>query len=58
MQGAKVKVREHFLVLGREAEGLGGRRQGWLELSELAVEVADISGLLDRRQEGRRYFLR
>lgn len=57
MQGAEVKVGKGFLLLSRKAEGLGGRRQDRLELSELAVEVADIHGLFDRRQERRFYFL-
>lgn len=47
MQGAEVEVCEGFLLLSREAEGLGGRRQDWLESSELAVKVADIHGLFD-----------
>lgn len=57
MQGAEIEVCEGFLLLGREAEGLGGRRQDGLESSELAVEVADIHGLFDWRQERRFYFL-
>lgn len=57
MQGAEVKVCEGFLLLGGEAEGLGGRRQDRLESSELAVKVADVHQLFDRRQERRFYFL-
>lgn len=58
MQGTKVKVCKGFLLLSGEAEGLGGRRQDWLESGELAVKVADIRGLLDQWQEGWCYFLR
>lgn len=47
VQGAEVEVGESFLLLSGEAEGLRRRRQDWLELSELAVEVADIYGLSD-----------
>lgn len=47
MQGAEVEVCEGVLLLGREAEGLGGRRQDRLESSEVAVEVADVHGLFD-----------
>lgn len=54
MQGAEVEVCEGGLLLGREAEGLGRRRQDWLQPRELAVEVADVRALLDGRQEGRR----
>ena len=42
MQGAEVEVCEGFLLLVREDEGLGGRRQDWLESSELTVKVAHI----------------
>lgn len=54
MQGAEVKVREGDLLLGRQAEGLGWRRQDWLQPRELAVKVADVGAFLDGRQEGRR----
>lgn len=54
MQGAEVEVCEGGLLLGREAEGLGRRRQHRLQPRELAVEVADVRALLDGRQEGRR----
>lgn len=53
MQGAEVKVREGHLLLGRQAEGLGWRRQDRLQPRELAVKVADVGALLDGRQEGR-----
>lgn len=55
MQGAEVKVCEGLLLLRREAEGFGRRRQDGLEAGELAVEVADVRGLLDRWQERRFY---
>lgn len=42
MQGAEVEVCEGFLLLVREDEGLGGRRQDWLESSEFTVKVAHI----------------
>lgn len=51
MQGAEVEVCKGFLLLGGEAEGFGGRRQDWLELGELTIEVADVHGLFDWRQE-------
>lgn len=54
MQGAEVKVCEGHLLLGRQAEGLGRRRQDGLQPRELAVKVADVGALLDGRQEGRR----
>lgn len=53
MQGAEVEVREGRLLLGGEAEGLGGRRQDGLQAGELAVEVADVRRLFDGRQERR-----
>lgn len=57
MQGAEVEVGEGLLLLCRQAEGLGRRRQDRLELSELAVEVADVPGFFDGRQERRLHSL-
>lgn len=53
MQSTEVKVCKSVLLLCREAEGLGGRRKDRLEASEVAVKVADIRGLLDRRHKRR-----
>ena len=53
MQSAEVEIHEGLLLLGGELEGFGGRRQDGLQLGEVAVEVADVRGLLDRRQERR-----
>lgn len=47
MQCTEIEVCEDLLLLSREAEGLRGRRQDWLELGEVTVKVADIHGLLD-----------
>lgn len=57
VQGAEVEVCKGCLLLGGEAEGLGGRRQDGLQSGELAVEVADVHQLFDGRQERWFYFL-
>lgn len=57
MKSAEVKVCKGLLLLRSEDEGFGWRREDRLQPSELAVEVADVHGLLDRWQEGRFYSL-
>lgn len=57
VQGAEVEVRKGRLLLGGEAEGLGGRRQDGLQSGELAVEVADVRRLFDGWQERWFYLL-
>lgn len=42
VQGAEVKVCKGLLLLRREDEGFGWRREDRLEPSELAVKVADV----------------